>query len=221
MQKTIGILVMGQSPRPEINDQFHHLLADVKIIQRGCLDGLSQADITRLAPQREESTLFTRLPDGTGIQLSKAAVIRHGEKQLDALEREGSALTVVLCTGDFPIWRDRKVLMPSDMLRHFTMALHPKGHIAILSPLPSQLNTAQTRWQSLGYQTTNLSLSPNATEQEAVRAGERLAASAAAFIVFDCVSYRQTTKRLVCETAKKPGILALSCIARMAAELID
>lgn len=221
MQKSIGLLVMGQSPRPEINDQFRQLLPDVKIIQRGCLDGLSKSAIAALAPRSDEEMLFTRLPDGTGVKLSKAAVIEHGEKQLDALEDAGTALTIVLCTGDFPMWRNRKVLMPSEVLRYFTKAAHPEGHIAVLSPLPSQTTAAEARWRKLGYQTTNIALSPNTSEQEARDIGSQLAGAKAEIIVFDCASYTQTTKRVVCQAAGKPGILALSSIARTAAELIE
>lgn len=221
MKKSIGILVMGQSPRPEITAQFQRLLPDVTLVQRGCLDGLSREAIDGLAPVGDETTLFTRLPDGSAVKLSKAAVISHGEAQLDALEKAGTTLTIVLCTGDFPAWQGRNLLLPSNILRHFVMAAKPSGHIAVLSPLPAQTKAAQDRWQSLGYTTTNIALSPNASEAEAILVGEELAQDASDLIVFDCASYTQTTKQALCQAARKPGILALSCIARTTAELLD
>ena len=62
----LGILVMGQSPRPEVEAELRRLLPGVELDLRGCLDGMREDEIAGIAPQGGESALFTRLPSGRG-----------------------------------------------------------------------------------------------------------------------------------------------------------
>ena len=217
----LGILVVGQSPRPEVESEFARLLAGVDLDQRGCLDGLSRAEIADLAPAANETALFTRLPSGEGVTLSKQAVIRHGVTQLDALATSGADAVVVLCTGDFPDWADRRVLFPSAVLRHFVLGLLPAGRLGVLTPLAAQADEAERRWAALGYAVTQAALSPNAGMDEIEQAGAELAAGDPDLLVLDCVSYTRKTKRILCAKTGRPAILAISAVARAAAELLD
>lgn len=217
----LGILVVGQSPRPEIEAEFARLLPGVALDLRGCLDGLGPEALAALAPGPVEETLFTRLPSGAGITLGKAAVVRHGTARLAALEASGADAVVVLCTGDFPDWSGRRVLFPSSVLRHAVQGLQAAGRLGVLVPLEAQIAEAHRRWGALGYAVTAAALSPNAEAEAATAAGRALAASDPDLLVFDCVSYLRATKRAVTSAAGCPGVLAISAIARMVAELLD
>ena len=220
MQK-LGILVVGQSPRPEVEAEFSRLLGNTEIIQRGCLDGLSREEISNLTPQNGEKSLFTRLPNGDGVSLSKAAVVSRGTRQLDALESLGAKAVVVLCTGEFPQWSNRRVLMPSNIIRSFVTALRPSGHLGILSPLEEQIPATQERWSTDEHRVSVFALSPNASIQDAEAVGGRFLEDPPDLIVFDCVSYTRKTKQALCTSVGRPGVLAITAIARTAAELLE
>lgn len=217
----LGLLVVGQSPRAEVEKEFERLVSGVQLDLRGCLDGLTRAEIDQLAPGAGETTLFTRLPDGAGVALSKAAVTKHGMAQLDALEKSGADAVVVLCTGDFPAWADRRVLFPSLIIRSFVKGVRPKGHLGIFSPLENQLEDARGRWTEAGYQVTARALSPNASLAEAQAAGKKMARATPDLLVLDCISYTAEIKQAVCAAARTPAVLAITAIARNAAELLE
>ena len=217
----LGILVVGQSPRPEVEAEFKRLVSGVKIEQRGCLDGLSRAEIEDLKPLPGAPALFTRLPNGEAVTLSKAAVVARGCAQLDALENSGARVVVVLCTGDFPEWSDRRVLLPSLILQSVVFGLQPRGHLGVLSPLASQLVKSRKRWSPKGHRVSVTALSPNASADEALRTGAAFADEPPDMLVFDCVSYTPIIKRALCNALKRPSVLAISVVARSAAEILE
>lgn len=217
----MGVLVVGQSPRPEVEAEFRRLLPDVELEQKGCLDGLSREQIEQLRPKDGETELFTRLPNGEGVRLSKKSVVHHGTRQLDTLERSGAQYVALLCTGEFPDWSDRPILFPSNILRHLVFGLQPSGHLGILSPLAEQSEAARHRWARYGHRITNVALSPNAGADDVRETGLELAAASPDLIVYDCISYTQQTKSAINIIADRPAVLAITAVARVAAELFD
>lgn len=217
----LDLLVMGQAPRPEVTAVFDAVLGPGALVQHGCLDGLDRAAIAALSPAEGEEALFTRLPDGTGVSLSKAAVVARGAARLDALAAAGTGPVIVLCTGDFPAWQRPRVLFPSHLLRHLVPALLPEGRLGVLTPLPSQVSESEARWAAPGRTVVVGALSPNADAAEAAEAGADLAHRGVDLVVLDCVSYTRDTKRAVLARAGCPGLLAITAVARVAAELLD
>lgn len=217
----LGLLVVGQSPRVEVEKEFKRLVAGAELDLRGCLDGLTRTEIDLLVPGAGETTLFTRLPDGDGVALSKTAVVKHGTARLDALERSDADVVVVLCTGDFPAWADRRVLFPSLIIKSLVKGVQPKGHLGIFSPLENQLENARARWTEAGYRVTAAALSPNSSPDAAQVAGEMMARAKPDLLVLDCISYTAETKQAVCAVARTPAVLAITAIARNAAELLE
>ena len=217
----LGVLVVGQGPRPEIESELARHLNGVELDLRGCLDGLDAAEIAALAPDGDEPELFTRLPTGASVTLSKREVVRRGESQLDALERSGADVVVMLCTGGFPGWAGRRVLFPDVIFGHFVRGVQPRGHLGVLTPLPSQLADAEARWTGGDHRVTAVALSPNAGKDETAAAGRQLAAAAPDLLVLDCVSYTREMKATLCRATGRPGALAISCIARVVGEVLD
>jgi len=85
--RRLGVLVVGQSPRPEIEDEFARLLGDVQVELVGCLDGMDRHELT--VADTSGDLLFTRLPDGSDVTLAKSVVVEGGESQISALEKAG------------------------------------------------------------------------------------------------------------------------------------
>jgi protein AroM len=72
----LGILTIGQAPRPDLTPIIdRHLPASVRRIQRGVLDGLSDAEIDRrFVAAPGEPVLVTRLKDGRVVELSQPRI---------------------------------------------------------------------------------------------------------------------------------------------------
>ena len=59
---TLGIVTIGQAPRDDIVELFAaQAPAGTKVILRGALDGLSDAEVDALPPLSGADTLYTRL----------------------------------------------------------------------------------------------------------------------------------------------------------------
>ena len=57
---TIGLVTIGQSPRPDIRTAYAAILGPaIRIIEAGALDGLERADVHRLQPGDDDTPLVT------------------------------------------------------------------------------------------------------------------------------------------------------------------
>ena len=217
----LGAMVIGQSPRHDIEAEIRTATGDgMDIDLRGALDGLDRQQINAIPPQSDADTLFTRLPSGDAVTISKKAVMAHGEDQLKRLVAAGYDVTMILCTGEFPGWSDRfRVVYPSRVLRNLVTALQPDGPIGVFTPLPEQAAKTEARWRDAGLDPTVVPLSPNADSTAVEAAALRLAPAQPTLLVFDCISYTSQAKRRACETLAIRGVLAITAAARAAAEL--
>ncbi len=217
----LGALVIGQSPRHDIEAEIRAVTGDgMDIDLRGALDGLDRRQIDAIPPESDADTLFTRLPSGDGVTISKKAVMARGERQLNDLVDAGYDVTMILCTGNFPGWSERfRVIYPSRVLRNFVTALQPEGRIGVFTPLPEQAAKTTARWRETGLDPTVIALSPNADSTAVQAAARQLRPARPALLVFDCISYTSQAKRRACQTLATPGVLAITAAARAAAEL--
>jgi protein AroM len=129
--RTLGIATIGQAPRDDIAALFAaHAPAGTKVILRGALDGLSDAEVDGLAPESGGDTLYTRLRGGRDVRISKKAVIARSPDVLARLRQDGCDVLVYACTGDFPpMPGDEGVLFPSRVLNGLAAGLLPRGQI--------------------------------------------------------------------------------------------
>lgn len=218
----IGALVVGQSPRPEVEAEIHALSGGgIDLDLRGALDGLSREEIDAMPPESAGDTLFTRLPNGDGVRISKRQVVEHGTAKLEALAAAGYDVTLVMCTGDFPDWMDRyRVVFPSLTLNAMVKGCLPKGRLGVFTPLAEQCPKSEARWRAAGYDVKVVALSPNADESEIRGAATMLRDHHAELLVLDCISYTRTTKQIVREVAGAPAILAVSSAVRTVLEMV-
>ncbi|MDP7336113.1 MAG: AroM family protein [SAR324 cluster bacterium] len=219
----LGALVIGQSPRREVEEEIRMVIGEgFELDLRGALDGLTKSEICELTPESDQDAMFTRLPDGSGVKISKKAVTRYGTNQLADLLDSGADYVMVLCTGEFPEWTESfRVVYPSRIVKHFVNALLDGGRLGVFVPLREQLEKAKKQWTSAGYDAVVEPLSPNASEDDCRQAGDRMVLHDPDLMVFDCISYRSKTKRFVCSVVKKPAILAITASARCIMEMIS
>jgi protein AroM len=219
----MGVLVIGQSPRPEIEREIRLVVgADVEVSVRGALDALSRDEIDALGPERDADALFTHLPDGSDVEISKQGVIRHGELQLKALLDEGFDVVMVNCSGEFADWsRKYRVVFPSLVLDGLVRALSAGKKLGIFVPIEAQVEPLGERWRCFDAHAAVVAMRPTAADDELRECARTMAAQKPELLVYDCMSYTLRTKAIVEAVVGCPGLLAISSAARAAQELMS
>ncbi len=219
----LGIAIIGQAPRDDIVRLFAgHCPPRTRIVMRGCLDGLSAAEIARLAPRHGGETLYTRLPDGRDVTVAKPAIIERAPQILAALKRDGARAIVFACTGAFPHGLgDGATLFPSRILAGAVAALLPKGRLGLVIPLPEQAEQLSQKWLRPGVDVVSEPLIPSAGAAEIAAVGQRLAGHRLDLVAMDCMSYTVETKRALREATGVPVLLAVTTVGRTIGELLE
>ncbi|MEJ7670673.1 MAG: AroM family protein [Casimicrobiaceae bacterium] len=219
----MGIVTIGQAPRVDIAALFAaHAPAGTKVILRGCLDGMSDAEIEAIRPEYGGDTLYTRLRGDRDVKISKKAVIAGSPGVLARLREDGADVIVYACTGDFPPMQgDQGVLFPSRVLNGLAAGLLPRGRLGILIPLAEQVEKLVSKWARPGLEIVAEALAPSADAAEAGAAARRLAACAPDLVAMDCMSYTPATKAWVKPALGVPTLLAITATGRVLREMLD
>src|SRR4029077_3586007 len=137
MPRTLGIITIGQAPRDDIASLFAtHAPAGTRVILRGALDGLSDAEVDTLRPENGADTLYTRLRGRRDVKISKKAVIARSPAAFAKLRADGCDVLVYACTGDFPpLAGDEGVVFPSRVLNGLATRPLPAGPRGVFIPL--------------------------------------------------------------------------------------
>jgi protein AroM len=219
----IGMVTIGQAPRADVVPDMAALLPDVEILEAGALDGLDRAAIARLTPEGDDEILVTRLADASPVFVGKAHVLPRVIERIAALEAQGVALTVLLCTGAFPrLTARRPLLEPQQVLLGVLRGLSHPGRLGVLTP--SERHVAQTtaRWRADGFDAAVVPLSPYDEHDPAAlaRAATALRDAGAGLVVMDCIGFRDVTRRDLAARLGVPVLVANLLVARLAAELL-
>ena len=166
--------------------------------------------------------LYTPLPDGREVKISKLAVAERAPATLEALRRDGADAIVFNCTGTFPpICGDAGVLFPSRVLNGLAAALLPRGRLGLLIPIPEQAETLTHQRARDGLEIAVEVLMPSAGPAAAIEAARRLASRKPDLVAMDCMSYTPAIKRIVREIVGVPTLLAITATGRVMRELLD
>jgi protein AroM len=223
MSRTLGIITIGQAPRDDIATLFaQHAPAGTKVILRGALDGLSEAEIERVKPESGGDTLYTRLRGGRDVKISKKAVILRSPEAIARLRADGCDAIVYACTGDFPpMPGDEGVIFPSRILNGLATGLLPRGRLGLLIPLAEQAEKLGAKWARPGLEVFAEALAPSADAREADAASRRLAAKKPDLVAMDCMSYTPATKEQVKPGLGVPALLAITATGRVLREMLE
>jgi len=223
MARTLGIITIGQAPRDDIAALFaQHAPTGTKVVLRGALDGLSDAEVDKLQPESGGDTRYTRLRGGRDVKISKKAVIARSPKAIARLRDDGCDAIVYACTGEFPpIAGDEGILFPSRVLNGLATGLLPQGRLGLLIPLAEQAEKLAAKWARPGLEIVAEALAPSADAKEANAAAERLAARKPDLVAMDCMSYTPITKEQVKPALGVPTLLAITATGRVLREMLE
>ena len=118
-KKNIGLLTIGQSPRPDMTADLNPIFeGKADYIEAGALDGLTKNQVESMKPEPGEHFLVTRLTDGTVVTVASRYLSDLMQKQVSRLEAEGVSALMILCTEAFqPFDCSIPVIYPNDVLK--------------------------------------------------------------------------------------------------------
>ncbi|QDC08703.1 AroM family protein [Oceanicola sp. D3] len=220
---SIGLLVIGQAPRPALLAEFRHVLpesaADISVL--GALDHLDDAGLAAAAPESDADTLYTTLPTGRSVLVSKAAVTEGMGARLNDLAAQNVDVAIVACTGRFKTLEAPGVHFASDLIGGAVAGCLPPGagRLGVFIPTPAQAEASIERWSSAGRECVAVPVQPDADDATIRAAAEEMANHSVDLVVHDCISYTRASRLLAASIHRKPAILAAAICARFAAEL--
>jgi protein AroM len=221
--RRMGVVVIGQSPRPSMEAEIATVLSSGTSIElRGALDGMSRAEIDAIPPVDGADALFTLLPNGDNVRISKKAVEGRANAQLARFRQEGIDVAMLACTGKFPnLAPEGLVILPSAVLHRLVEAVLPKGRLGVFSPLPEQTALIAKKWQREGVEVVGVTLQPGSDDAAVDAAARTMAFSQPDLVVLDCMSYTSANKARVRQIYAGPVILSIAAAARVVEELVS
>jgi len=220
--KKVGLITIGQSPRPDVVGDMAPLLGRVRIVERGALDGLSLDEVRALAPEKGMMPLCTRMKDGTEVVIAKEKILSRLAKLVTELNSLRTSLVLLLCTGDFPEFESScLVLYPQRIVTRWVEGLIGRRHrLGLVVPIPEQRDWARRLFSHVTSRITIADASPYGDRGRISRAALALKEAECDLIVMFCMGFN---RRLVGEIRRgtgKPVLVPSSLVARTAAELL-
>ena len=219
--KQIGMLTIGQSPRDDLIPALMEILGeDFEIVEAGALDDLSYEDIQKIDLNPEHYILVSRMRDGREIKITKKYVVPRMQKQLDKIEAQGVRLTVVMCTGKFPQFKSKGlVVTPSEILKGVIEGSLKEGKLAVVYPTKEQMPYAERDFGRENIQLYADTVSPYEPE-DVEGLLNRLKEEAPDLIFLNCFGFPTEIKHKIVKATGKPTIHSSSVIARVLKEPI-
>lgn len=219
--KKIGMLTIGQSPRVDLIPRLLKIMGDnFEIVEAGALDDLTIDEVKKIDLKLEDYILVSRMRDGKEIKITKKFVIPRMQKQLDKIEAQGVRLTVVMCTGKFPQFKSKGlVVTPSEILKGIVEGSLKSGKLAVVYPTVEQKGYAKKDFSKPELEVYADTVSPY-EPKDVDGLIKRLVREAPDLIFLNCFGFPLDLKHKVKEATGKPVIHSSSVIARVLKELV-
>ncbi|BAS28152.1 AroM family protein [Limnochorda pilosa] len=221
MRPKVGVVTLGQSPRPDMVGEMRVWLGDVEPVERGALDDLTPEQIAEVHASNGEDALLTRLRDGSSVVVGERAMVPRLQAAISRLEAQGADAVLLACTGPFPAFQHSRPLLLAERLLVEGAAAVARGcRVGVICPLPEQEEATRRKWSDLFSHLHVAVGSPYGPLDALRRAARRLREARVEFVILDCMGYTQAMKEVVRAEAGVPVLLARSLVARLAAEVV-
>ena len=219
MLTTVRFVTIGQTPRTDmVPDLVARLPAGTVVREVGALDGLDRAQVGALAPAPGEARLVTRLADGSQAVVGKARMHARLQGILDGLGRDPSAVTVLLCTGEFPGLRGPGVFLDAQHLVDHGVAALCAGMERIGLLLPAAEQAEEFHWKPASHQELRVTWASPYVGDRFDEAARELSGCDA--VVMHCMGFTEEQRRRVARTSGRPVLLARRFVAAAVAQLL-
>lgn len=216
----LGIIVLGQTPRPDLEAIYNAYLPGAGLSIMGALDGMETPVIDRMDSDEGEYPLLVILADGTTREISLYRLFPLLEKKAAALAAAGAEAAVLMCAGNFPDLKSPiPIIYPGRVVPAVVSAISGSKRIGIITPNPGQLKPAQEHWRQKGFTVKAAVASPkNPAALEAVAAEMR--DPNLELVILDCMGFGPEAGRRMRQLCGRPVICPQSLVARVTAEMM-
>ena len=224
MTHKLGMVTVGQSPRTDIVPGMIEAIGQsVQVIEKGALDGLSLEEVRSLSPSERMGWLCTRLSDGTEVVVAKERILPMVQARIDELNQEGVEIIVLLCTGHFPRFESRCLVLEAQKVvdRCVEALICDRNTMGLAVPLSEQVEQARQNLEYITPSITVVNASPYGSRDSLHRAAEVLRKKNVDLVVMHCMGYGEDHRKVMREITGKPVILANSIVARITGELLQ
>jgi protein AroM len=219
----IGMISIGQSPRPDIMAIFEQCWGDrADIIEVGALDGLGQNEVKRMAPNQGDDVLVVKMASGDQHIVGRRYLLPRIQACADNLLSHDVTATILLCTGDFrPFRYPVPFIIPQKIVDSTVAALANAGQVVgVMIPTGEQQKQMRRNLACNGIVPVFASASPHNGEEGILEAAHQLKRYDINFIVMHCFGYTRHMRDIVQETTGKPVLLSNMLVARVSGELL-
>jgi protein AroM len=219
----VGLVTIGQSPRTDVTPTMKKMLGpEVKLIEKGALDGLTREEIHKFAPTPGDYILVTRIRDGTSVRVAKRRILPRVQKCIEELEEMGVDLTLLLCTGEFPEIKTKKLLIkPDKLISNIVWGILKRGKLGVVVPEKEQIPLLRRKWKKKGVSLVMATANPYGEIEASEEAATFLAEENVDLIILDCIGFTPKVKGLFRRLTGKPVILPQTILGRILKELVS
>jgi protein AroM len=216
----LGLVSIGQSPRPDYVSAFQKYAPGVEVRVVGALDDFSVSEIQELAAKPASYPLLTRLADGSHVEIDLALLSPLVNRQAISLSESGAGLIVVMCAGGFPdVTCGAPVILPGKVLPAVLAAVCTSRRIGIVTPVKAQAPAAEAKWREDGFTPIVTWAAPHDTIQMR-QAAKEMCGDDLEVVVLDCMGHDESYRTDFARLCGRPTLLAQSLVARIAGEWV-
>ncbi len=221
--KKIGIVTIGQSPRPDVVGEVLRVLGKgYAVIEKGALDDYTAEELEKIRAKPGEHLLVTRLRNGQEIKVSHEFIVSRIQGCVDFLESKNVDIILLLCTGKFPDFNSKHlIIQPSEIVKGTVAASIRRGKLAVISPAREQIPKTATNTYGADVNVYYDSASPYGSIEELKEMAKRVSKENVDLIFLNCMGFTHEMKLIVKNITNKPVIQSSSLVGRVIQEIIE
>ena len=220
----LAAITIGQAPRTDITADILPLLsAGMELREYGALDDYSYEEImARFAPAEGDEVLVSRMRDGRQAMFAERFVTPLVQEKIDQAETEGADAIILFCTGVFPKFRHRVLLLEPQELFHSVVEKLADGRkIGLMVPTANQVEQAYHYWGESGVDIEVTHASPYGAFEDVRKAAGFFRGKDLAFVCTDCMGYSVAMKRAIEKESGLRVMLPRTLVVRILDELFS
>ncbi|HSN10757.1 MAG TPA: AroM family protein [Propionibacteriaceae bacterium] len=216
----LGVVTIGQAPRPDMVPEMARHWAGVEVVERGALDDLTPTQVRASEVREGDEVLTSRMRDGSSAVFGRDLALPGLQAAITGLEEEGCDAVLLVCTGVFPPFQHERPLYRASPLIVSGVEGLADGVVGVICPLPEQQADSVAKFASRTVLTA-VADPYGASSDVFAAAASDLVARGAEMIVMDCMGYTAAHRDLVRDAAPGiPVVTARSVVARLVAEVV-
>lgn len=215
----IAFVTIGQSPRIDLTPEIlARIGSKIDAVEFGALDDLTAAEVASMAPRVDETSLCTRMRDGSEVVIGKNQTRDRLQALLNRLDGEDFDAITLLCTGHFDHLSSKTLLIESQRVVDATVDAFSLGcqNLGIILPLERQVQEFHVQ-SDAGRKVKATHYSPYSGDRLQTAARE---VANCDLIVMHCMGYSEEMRAKTAAVTNKPVLLARRIVAGAVQQIV-